>query len=61
LLGIDFLKVLNYSYSSLRLHAWLVAKAWKGSGVAKGLLRREGAYFLGGTGKWGMRDCKLLV
>jgi hypothetical protein len=47
LLGIDFLKVLNYSYRAQRLPVWLVAEARKGSGVAKGLLSREGAHFLG--------------
>jgi hypothetical protein len=61
LLGIDFLKVLNCSYSALRLHVRPVAEAQKGSGVAEGLLRREGAHFLGGIGMWGMRDCRLLV
>jgi hypothetical protein len=47
LMGIDFLKVLNYSYRALRLPVRLVAKAWKGSGEANGLLSREGAHFLG--------------
>jgi hypothetical protein len=60
-LGIDFLKVLNCSYSSLRLPVRPVVEARKGSGVAEGLLIREGAHFLGGTGMWGMRDCRLLV
>jgi hypothetical protein len=61
LLGIDFLKVLNCIYSALRLLVRLVAEAQKGSGVVEGLLRREGAHFLGGTGMWGMRDYRLLV
>jgi hypothetical protein len=61
LLGIDFLKVLNCNYSALRLPVRPVAEAQKGSGAAEGLLRREGAHFLGGTGMWGMRDCRLLV
>jgi hypothetical protein len=47
LLGIDFLKVLNYSYRALRLPVWPVVEAQKGSGAAEGLLRREGAHFLG--------------
>jgi hypothetical protein len=46
-LGIDFLKVLNYSYMALRLHLRPVAEAQKGSGVVEGLLSREGAHFLG--------------
>jgi hypothetical protein len=61
LLGIDFLKVLNCSYSALRLPFRPVAEAQKGSGVAEGLLSREGAHFLGGTCMWEMRDCRLLV
>jgi hypothetical protein len=61
LLRIDFLKVLNCSYSALRLPVWPVVEAWKGSGAAEGLLRREGAHFLGGIGMWGMRDSRLLV
>ena len=61
LLGIDFPKVLNCSYNALRLPIWLVAEARKGSGAAEGLLRREGAHFLGGIGTWGMRDYRLLV
>jgi hypothetical protein len=61
LLGIDFLKVLNYNYSALRLPFQPVVEARKGSGVAKGLLSREEAHFLGGTCMWGMRDCRLLV
>jgi hypothetical protein len=61
LLGIDFLKVLNYSYSSLRLLVQPIAEAWKGSGAAEGLLRREGAHFMGGIGMWGMRYYGLLV
>ena len=59
--GIDFLKVLNYNYNALRLPVRTVVEARKGSGVAKGLLSREGAHFLGGTDMWGMRDCRLLV
>jgi hypothetical protein len=47
LLGIDFLKVLNCSYSALRLLVWLVVEARKGTGAIKGLLSREGAHFLG--------------
>ena len=47
LLAIDFLKVINYIYRALRLHVWLVVEAQKGNGVAKGLLSREGAQFLG--------------
>ena len=47
LLGIDFLKVLNYSYRALRLHVWPVFEAQKISGEAEGLLSREGAHFLG--------------
>ena len=46
LLGIDFLKVLNCNYRALRLPVRPVAEAWKGSGVSKGLLSREGAHFL---------------
>jgi hypothetical protein len=61
MLGIDFLKVLNCSYNALRLSVWPVAEARKESGAVEGLLRREGAHFLGGTGMWGMRDCRLLV
>jgi hypothetical protein len=61
LLGFDFLKVLNYNYSALRLLVQPVAEAWKGSGAAKGMLSREGAHFLGGTGMRGMRDYRLLV
>jgi hypothetical protein len=61
LLGIDFLKVINYSYRALRLPVRPVVEAWKGSGATEGLLSREGAHFLGGTGMWGMRDCRLLV
>jgi hypothetical protein len=47
LLGIDFLKVLNYNYRALRLPVRPVAEARKGSGVAEGLLSREGAHFMG--------------
>jgi hypothetical protein len=47
LLGIDFLEVLNYSYRALRLLVPHVVEAQKGSGAAEGLLRREGAHFLG--------------
>jgi hypothetical protein len=47
LLGIDSLKVLNYTYKTLRLHVRPVVEARKGSGVVKGLLSREGAHFLG--------------
>jgi hypothetical protein len=47
LLGIDFLKVLNCSYSAWRLPVRPVAEAQKGSGAAKGLLIREGEHFLG--------------
>jgi hypothetical protein len=47
LLGIDFLRVLNYNYRALRLPVWPVAEAYKRSGVAKGILSREGAHFLG--------------
>jgi hypothetical protein len=61
IVGIDFLKVLNCSYSALRLPVCPVVEAWKGSGAAKGLLSREGAHFLGGTCMWGMMDCRLLV
>jgi hypothetical protein len=46
-MGIDFLKVLNCSYRAIRLPVRPVAEAWKGSGAAEGLLRREGAHFLG--------------
>jgi hypothetical protein len=61
LLGIDFLKVLNYNYNALRLPVRSVAKARKVSGAVEGLLSREGAHFLGGTSMCGMRDCRLLV
>ena len=47
LLGIDFLKVINYSYSSLRFPVRPIVEAWKGSGEVEGLLSREGAHFLG--------------
>ena len=47
LLGIDFMNVLNCSYNALRILVWPVVEAQKGSGVAEGLLRREGAHFLG--------------
>jgi hypothetical protein len=47
LLEIDFLKMLNCSYMTLRLLVWVVVEARKGSGAAKGLLSREGAHFLG--------------
>jgi hypothetical protein len=47
LIGIDFLKVLNYNYRDLRLPIQPIAEARKGSGVVEGLLRREGAHFLG--------------
>jgi hypothetical protein len=60
-MGIDFLKVLNYSYSALRLPVRPVVEAQKESGAAEGLLRREGADFLGGIDMWGMRGCRLLV
>ena len=46
-MGIDFLEVLNYIYKALRLHVRHVVEAQKGSGAVKGLLRREGAHFLG--------------
>ena len=46
LLGIDFLKVLNYSYRALRLPVRLVAEAQKGSEAVEGLLSKEGAHFL---------------
>jgi hypothetical protein len=55
------MKVLNCSYSALRLPVRLVAEAQKGSGAAEGPLRREEAHFLGGTCMWGMRDCRLLI
>jgi hypothetical protein len=61
LLGIDFLKVLNCSYNALRLSFWPIVEAQKGSGATEGLLSREGAHFLGGTGMWGMRDYRLLI
>jgi hypothetical protein len=41
------MKVLNYSYKALRLPLCTVVEAHKRSGEAKGLLRREGAHFLG--------------
>jgi hypothetical protein len=41
------MKVLNYNYRVLRLLVWPVVEARKGSGAAKGLLKREGAHFLG--------------
>jgi hypothetical protein len=47
LLGIDFLKMLNCSYMALRLPIHPVVEAHKESGAAKGMLRREGAHFLG--------------
>jgi hypothetical protein len=47
LLGIDFLKVINYNYRALRLPVWPFAEAHKGSGEIEGLLRKEGAHFLG--------------
>jgi hypothetical protein len=47
LLGIDFLKVLNYNYVALILHVWPIAEAQKGIGATEGLLIREGAHFLG--------------
>jgi hypothetical protein len=47
LLGIDFLKVLNYNYIALRLSVQPIAISWKGSGAVEGLLSREGAHFLG--------------
>jgi hypothetical protein len=47
LLGIDFLKLIKYNYRALRLPVWPIDEARKGSGVAEGLLRREGEHFLG--------------
>jgi hypothetical protein len=47
LLGIDFLKVLNYIYNALRLLVRPFVEAQKGSGAAEGLLRREGEHSLG--------------
>jgi hypothetical protein len=47
LLGIDFLKVLKYNYGALRLLVWPTTKPHKESGEVEGLLRREGAHFLG--------------
>ena len=47
LLGIDFLKVLNCNYRDLRLLVWPVVEDQKGIGANEGLLRREGAHFLG--------------
>jgi hypothetical protein len=47
LLGIDFLKVINCSYRALRHPFQPIVEARKGSGVAEGLLRKEGAHFLG--------------
>jgi hypothetical protein len=61
LLGIDFLKVLKCNYTALRLPFRPIAEDQKGSGAAEGLLSRERAHFLGGTGMWGMRDCRFLV
>ena len=61
LLGFDFLKVLNCSYSALRLLVLPIAEAQKGSGAIEGLLSREGEHFLGGTAMWGMRVCRMLV
>jgi hypothetical protein len=46
-LGIDFLKVLNCSYSSLRLPFQHVVEAQKGCWAAEGILIREGEHFLG--------------
>ena len=60
-MGIDFLRMLNYSYKARRLSIRLVVEARKGSGAVEGLLSREGAHFLGGTGMWGMKDYRLLV
>jgi hypothetical protein len=61
LLGIDFLKVMNYSYTALRLLVQPVVEARKRSGAAEGLLSREGAHFLARTDMRGMRDYRLLV
>jgi hypothetical protein len=47
LLGIDFLKVLNCSYRSLKLTVWPVVEAQKGSATVEGMLSKEGAHFLG--------------
>jgi hypothetical protein len=47
LLGIDFLKVLNYSYRTQRLPVRIVAEARKESGAVEGMMSREGAHFLG--------------
>jgi len=47
LLGIDFLKVLNYSYRALRLSVWPIAGIQKGSGAVEGLLSKEATHFLG--------------
>jgi len=46
-LGIDFQKVSNYNYRALRIPLWPISQAWKGSGIAEGLLSREGENFLG--------------
>jgi hypothetical protein len=46
LLGIDFLKVLNYNYRALRIPVRPVVEVWKGSGAAKVPLSREGVHFL---------------
>jgi len=43
----------------MRLPVRPVVEAQKGSGVAEGLLSREGAHFLGEIGMWGMRDCRI--
>jgi len=47
LLGIDFLKVSNYNYRALRLPVWYVVEALEGKWEVEGLLRKEGAHFLG--------------
>jgi hypothetical protein len=52
-MGIDFLKVMNYSHSALTLPIQPVVEARKGSGAAEGLLTREEAHFLGWEGNVG--------
>jgi len=46
-LGIDFPKVKNCIYRALRLHVGPVGETRKGTRVVEGLLRKEGAHFLG--------------
>ena len=47
LLGIDFLKVLNYSYRALVLHVWPVVESLKGKWGSQRIVEQRRGTLLG--------------